>query len=80
MLQYCVAQACSLTQLLSLFQIDTYVIVFTYNSTLESVTMEIEVVKIWLLSIYGVKLRRVSGSTWLYKQLYSNIIQPMKIE
>lgn len=63
-----------------LFQIDTFVVSFTYNSTLESVTMEIEVVKIWLLSVYGVKLRRVSGSTWLYKQLYTNIIQAMKIE
>lgn len=61
-------------------QVDPFLVSFNYSSTTESVQMEIEIVKIWLLSIYGVRLRRISGSTWLFKQLYSNVVSTLNIE
>lgn len=65
---------------ISRLQVDDYVVSFTYNSTMETVTVSVEVVKLWLLSMHGLKFRRVSGSGWLYKQLYSRIVHALKIE
>jgi hypothetical protein len=60
-------------------QVNDYMVSFTYNSTMETVTVSIEVVKVWLLSLHGVKFKRVTGSGWLYKQLYTRIVDALKI-
>ena len=61
-------------------QVEPFLVSFSYSSTEESVQIEIEVLKMWLLSIYGVRVRRTAGSTWLFKQLYSSLVKAIRIE
>lgn len=70
----------SFCSLLTFQQTEPFLLSFKYNSTMESVEIEVEVVKVWMLSLYGVKIRRAWGSSWLYKQLYSNLVQALNIE
>lgn len=60
-------------------QVDDYTIACTYNSSYERVEIELEIVKLWLLSAHGIQLRRKAGSTWLYKQLYSSIVNALSL-
>lgn len=63
-----------------LLQVEDFLIACTYNSSYERVEIEIEVVKVWLLNTHGIQLRRKAGSTWLYKQLYSSIVNALILD
>eukprot|EP00122_Pirum_gemmata_P006216 Pgem_evm1s5676 len=54
-------------------KIDDFTLSCIYNSSKENVEIELEIVKVWLMGSYGIRIRRVSGSTWLYKQIYDKI-------
>eukprot|EP00121_Abeoforma_whisleri_P002587 Awhi_evm1s2327 len=54
-------------------QMNGFCWVVKHQSTEEEVEFEIEIVKVFLLSVYGVRMKRVHGSSWLYKQLHTNI-------
>eukprot|EP01136_Pigoraptor_vietnamica_P010156 Opistho-1_new@47449 len=43
------------------------------NASYQRVVLEIEVCKVWLLSLHGVSLRRISGDAWLYKEICTSI-------
>ena len=49
------------------------------NSTAprEPVLMEIEICKAWLLNVYGVRMKRVSGNALAYKQVYERICKAL---
>jgi hypothetical protein len=61
-------------------QLDDFLLACTYNSSYERVEIEIEIVRVWLLNTHGIQLRRKSGSTWLYKQLYSSIVNALILD
>eukprot|EP00123_Amoebidium_parasiticum_P018271 comp24155_c1_seq1/m.43995 comp24155_c1_seq1/g.43995 ORF comp24155_c1_seq1/g.43995 comp24155_c1_seq1/m.43995 type:complete len:704 (-) comp24155_c1_seq1:186-2297(-) len=61
-------------------QTDRYTVTCIHNSSYERVEIEIEVVKVWLLNMVGVRLKRVAGSTWLYKQIYTKIVGSLQVQ
>lgn len=61
-------------------QVGKFLIAVAYSSSHERVEIEIEIVKVWLLSTHGIQMRRKSGSTWLYKQLYSSIANALSVD
>ncbi|KJE96246.1 CAMK/CAMKL protein kinase, variant [Capsaspora owczarzaki ATCC 30864] len=55
-------------------KVDSWVLLCTYHSAQnEQVVFEIEICKVWLLSLYGISIKRMSGSLWVYKELYNQI-------
>eukprot|EP01135_Chromosphaera_perkinsii_P007374 Nk52_evm22s805 gene=Nk52_evmTU22s805 len=48
-------------------------VLYENQVSLERVEFSVEIVKVWLLSMYGIQLHRISGDSWLYKELYSKI-------
>lgn len=44
------------------------------------VKFEVEVCKVWLLKLYALRLKRISGDPFLYEELYSELISLMKAD
>ncbi|KAJ3410443.1 Map microtubule affinity-regulating kinase [Chytridiales sp. JEL 0842] len=45
----------------------------------EEVVFEIEVCKIWLLKLHGVRIKRLAGSAFVFKDVYSKIVENLAI-
>ncbi|KAJ3111566.1 MAP/microtubule affinity-regulating kinase 3 [Phlyctochytrium bullatum] len=44
-----------------------------------NVEFEIEVCKIWLLKVHGVRIKRLSGSAFVFKDIYASIVDELNI-
>ncbi len=67
---------------ISFKRIDDYYIMYcefkTPNAE-DSVSFDIEVCKVWLLKLYGVKVKRISGDPLLFKDLYAQVIDLLRL-
>jgi len=45
-----------------------------------SVKFEVEVCKVWLLKLYALRLKRISGSPFLYEELYNELMSLLKTD
>jgi len=52
------------------------------NESLNKVDIkfEVEVCKVWLLKLYALRLKRISGNPFLYEELYSELISLLKAD
>jgi serine/threonine protein kinase len=49
------------------------------GNTDDDVEFEIEVCKIWLLKLHGVRIKRLGGSAFVFKDVYSKIVENLNI-
>ena len=49
------------------------------NTARAPVKFEIHVVKVPLIGLYGVQFKKVSGNTWVYKSLASEILKRLNL-
>ncbi|KAI9105241.1 KA1 domain/Ssp2 C-terminal domain-containing protein [Phlyctochytrium arcticum] len=44
-----------------------------------SVEFEVEVCKVWLLKMHGVRIKRLSGSPFIFKETYSDFVSSLEL-
>lgn len=52
----------------------------TADGDIEAVAFEIEVCKVWLLKIHGIRVKRISGNPFTYKSIYQEMIDAIQIK
>ncbi|KND04169.1 CAMK/CAMKL protein kinase [Spizellomyces punctatus DAOM BR117] len=45
----------------------------------DNVEFEIEVCKVWLLKMHGVRIKRLSGNPFIFKEIYSNFVAMLQL-
>lgn len=52
---------------------------YRYSDEQEPVSFEIELCKIWLLKVHGVRIKRLGGDPFIYKDLHNNFIAELDL-
>ncbi|KAI8918226.1 KA1 domain/Ssp2 C-terminal domain-containing protein [Powellomyces hirtus] len=45
----------------------------------DNLEFEVEVCKVWLLKIHGVRIKRLSGNPFLFKEVYSDLVSSLEL-
>ncbi|KAJ1564958.1 Serine/threonine-protein kinase par-1 [Nowakowskiella sp. JEL0078] len=55
---------------------DLYLLACSLNSTVaeDRIEFEVEVCKLWLMKVHGVRIKRISGNPFIYKDVYSTFV------
>jgi hypothetical protein len=46
----------------------------------ETVAFEVEICKVWLLKVHGVKIKRIQGDPLIFKDLYTEVVNLMGLK
>lgn len=61
---------------------DYYMMLCSYSipNRNETVSFELEVCKVWLLKVHGVKIKRISGDPLIFKDLYTELVELLDLK